>query len=175
MCIPMAAVAVGTLVIGAIGAGLAAVSAQRQVEAGNRAAEYNAKINERNAEIANLQAVDAEQRGAAAVKNLRIRIARLKGSQRAAAAASGVVVDTGSPLDVLQDTEFFGEVDAMTIRENAAREAWGFRTQAGGFVAQARLSRAKKGDPRLAGVTSLLTGVSRLGSQFGSFQRAGVL
>jgi hypothetical protein len=90
------------------------------------------------------------------------------------AAASGVLVDEGSPLAILQDTAIQGELDALTIRSNAAQEAWSFRTQAGGFTAQAGLSRAKKRDPGAALTGTLLTGTSRLATRAFEFKQAGV-
>jgi len=169
----VAITAVTTLVTSAVGAGLSATAKREEAKASNKAAEYNAQISERNAEIAELQAVDAEKRGVIAESQHRLRMARLVGSQRVSAAGSGVVVDEGSPLEILQDADRFGELDALTIRANAAREAWGFRTQVGDFTSRAALARATKGDPELAFGTSLLSGVSRLGSQFVGFANVG--
>lgn len=163
-----------SLVSGAVGVGLQAVGAQQQAEAANQAAEYNAKIQERNAEIAEMQAVSAEERGKVTEREHRLRVSGLKGSQRVSAAASGVLVDEGSPLAILQDTAVQGELDILTIRQNTAREAWGFRTQAGGFTAQARLARARRVSPGMALTTTLVSGASRLGSQFVGFERSGV-
>lgn len=160
-----------SLITGAVGVGLQAVSAHQQTEAANKAAEYNARINERNADIAEMQAVSAEERGVEEERLHRLRVSGLKGKQRVSAAASGVVVDAGSPLAILQDTEIFGEQDAMTIRANAAREAYGFRTQAGGFTAQARLSRAEKSSPALALTTTLVSGASRLGYKYATIKK----
>lgn len=168
------AVGIVSLISTAAGVFMQSQAARQQAEASNRANEYNAQIQERNAAIAEMQAVSAEERGAEAERLHRERVSGLKGSQRVAAAASGVLVDVGSPLEVLQDTAILGELDALTIRSNAAREAWGFRTQAGGYTAQARLSRAKRRDPGAALTTTLLTGASRLGSQYLNYRQAGV-
>ena len=51
------------------------------------------------------------------------------GAQRATAGASGVAIDSGSILDAQTDTSKFGALDQATIRNNAAREAWGITTQ----------------------------------------------
>lgn len=164
-----------SLAMTAAGGFMQAQAQRQQVEAANQAAEYNAKIQERNAEIAEMQAVSAEQRGTEAERLHRQQVAGLKSSQRVSAAASGVVVDTGSPLSILQDTAVQGEMDAMTIKANTAQEAWGHRVQGGGFTAQAGLARAGQGSPGAALTTGLLTGASRLGSQFIDFKRTGVL
>ena len=44
-------------------------------------------------------------------------------------AANGVDLSSGSPLDILGDTAMYGELDALTIRSNAEREAYGYRVQ----------------------------------------------
>jgi len=66
-----AVVAVGTLVTSAIGAGLSATSRREDVKASNRAGEYNAQLAERNAEIVEIQAIDAEKAVTLATLNLR--------------------------------------------------------------------------------------------------------
>jgi hypothetical protein len=48
---------------------------------------------------------------------------------------------SGTPLNLLSDTAQIGEEDAQTIRNNAAREAWGYRNQANEASAGARISR----------------------------------
>jgi hypothetical protein len=65
------------------------------------------------------------------------------GSQRAAFAASGVVVDdpNSSVADVAANTAALSEIDALTIRSNAAREAWGFRSQAQDFRTRGQIAK----------------------------------
>lgn len=171
----MAAVAIFSLVSTGAGVYMQAQAARQQAEAANQAAEYNAKIQERNAEIAEMQAVSAEERGVEAERLHREKVSGLKGRQRVSAAASGVLVDEGSPLAILQDTAVQGEMDALTIRRNSAQEVWGFRTQAGGYTAQAGLSRAQKQDPGMAFTTTLVSGAGRLGSQYLDYRGTGVL
>lgn len=146
-----------SLAVSAVGVGVAAVSAMRQAEAESAAADYNEKI-------AGIRADSAEARGKVEEKQHRLRVSRLKGAQRVATAGAGVVVDQDTPLALLQETEFFGEIDALTIQQNAAQEAWGIRA---GAVTGRR-------SPGLALGTTLLTGAGRLGSQFVDFKRAGV-
>ena len=51
--------------------------------------------------------------------------------------ASGFKVDEGSFGDVLEQTAATGELDALTIRSNALREAWGHRVEAANYRYQA--------------------------------------
>lgn len=118
-----------------------------------------AQIAENNALIAGWQAADALARGDRAASNSKIQSNQLKGTQRAAMGANGVDMGVGSALQVLTDTDFFGQVDADTIKNNAAREAWALREQANGFRSEASLfqTRANAENPWMAAGTSLLT------------------
>lgn len=158
----MGIAAIGTLLVGSIAASTAVKTAASYsaASASNKAAEYNAQVGARNAEVAELQATSALEAGSFKAQQHRLRIARLKGKQRASFAAAGVVVDQDSALDVLEDTAYFGEQDALVIRHNAALSAWGFRTQAAGFLSQSELTKLKKVSPLAAAGTSFLSGVS---------------
>ena len=62
------------------------------------------------------------------------------GTQRATLAANGVDLQFGSPLDILGDTAMFGAIDEQRIQANAAREAWGYRTEAMNYRAQGAMA-----------------------------------
>lgn len=119
----MAATAGITLMIAG---GLTQANAYQQ---SGRAAE---KVGEYNAQVDEIKAKDAEERGRLQEFNLRTNTRKLIGSQRAAFAASGVDISDpeGTAQNVFADTAKMSEMDALTIRTNAAREAWGFRSQA---------------------------------------------
>lgn len=84
---------------------------------------------ETNRRLAIQQANDAMLRGTIEESRYRREIAQVVGAQKAAFGARNVAV-SGTPLDILSDTAQIGEEDALTIRNNAAREAWGYRNQA---------------------------------------------
>ncbi len=84
---------------------------------------------ETNRRLAEAQANDALLRGTKDEARYRRVIAQVAGQQRADFGARNVAV-SGTPLDILSDTAKIGEEDALTIRNNAAREAWGYRNQA---------------------------------------------
>jgi hypothetical protein len=54
---------------------------------------------------------------------LRRQADAMTGAQVTAAAGSGVQVDTGSVLDVIEDTAYSIELDALTIESDAKRQA----------------------------------------------------
>lgn len=141
------------------GAFVSAFGAYQGSVARQRSAEYDAQVQDNNAQLAEWQARDAIQRGQTTQQNVRLRTARLKSSQRAAMAANNVALDEGSPLNVLTTTDYVGELDAQTVRSDADREAWALRQQAAGFRTDASFdrSRADSESPWASAGSSLLT------------------
>ena len=84
----------------------------------------------RNADVAERQAADAVARGIISGVRARMRGGQIVGTQMAHYAASGVLVDVGSPGDVTLRTRIITDEDEQIIRTNAAREAYGYTTQA---------------------------------------------
>ena len=119
----------------------AASAAEAQGQAQREAAESQAQLAEWNAEVAGLQQKDAIARGAEEEQRFRTGVRGLIGSQRAAFAGSGVDVGFGSAVDVQADAAFLGELDALTIRTNAAREAWGYQVQGEDLQRRAAVAR----------------------------------
>lgn len=169
MCEPVTIIAGTALVLSAVGVGVQAYGQYKEQKAANKAAEYNAQMMERNAQIAGMQAENALQRGEVAEKQHRLRVSKFIGEQRAGFGASGAVVDIGSPLDVVLDTAEQGELDALTIRHNVAMEAWGLRNQQDEFISQASMIRATKRSPGFAAGTTLLTGAGQIAGQAATY------
>lgn len=142
---------------------------QKQEKAQNAALEYQAKVKNRDAQIANMNADMVEKQGEIDEKQHRLKLKSLVGTQRAAGAGSGALVDMDTNLDLTQDTVGFGEIDALTIRRNASLDAYNVRNQASNFQAEAALARAKKGSVSQATTGSILTGASNLTQSAGQF------
>lgn len=86
------------------GAVIAAIGALQQGQAAKAAGDYNARINEQNAQIARQNAAD-QARQVERENYLRL------GAIKAAAGASGGDTGQGSVLDVLADTAAQGELE----------------------------------------------------------------
>lgn len=150
----------------ALAAGGTAVSAvgqykagQQQKKAGKAAAdvsESQAQLADYNAGVAGLQATDALERGDQAEARFRTQIRGAIGAQRTGFAAGNVDVGFGSAVDVQADAAFLGELDALTIKTNAAREAWGYQVQAFDYRKQAEIDR-KGGANQIAAGNSAAT------------------
>jgi len=97
---------------------MSAVSQMQQAKAQESAADYNAKLNKRNADI-------ALQQGAADAEAQRRQNIMRFGAARAAYGAAGVTGD-GSPLDVLESSAINMELDRQTILRNAKLKSMGY-------------------------------------------------
>jgi len=128
----------GVQAVGAIKGGNAA---KRAGEAGKRASDAQADLADYNASVADLQAADAIDRGKDEEGRFRLQVRGLIGSQRAGFGASNVDVGFGSAVDTQADAAFLGELDALTIRTNAAREAWGYQVQAEDLRRRGQIAR----------------------------------
>jgi hypothetical protein len=131
-------------------------------------AETNAEIAEYNARLAESRARDAIFRGRETETRFRTDIRGLIGAQRASYGAQGVDVSDGSSLEVQMDTAYQGELDALTIRTNAARESWGFRVEAENERMQAtairKLGKLQAKSTRDIGRSQALS--TRMGGQY---------
>lgn len=120
-----------------------------------------------NANVAEVMAADALARGREAEIRHRQGTRKLIGSQRAAFAASGVDISDAdsTAVNVFADTAALSEIDALTIRSNAAREAWGHRAKAREFAAQGQIYEYE-GDQRAIGEVLGSAG-SVMGARYG--------
>jgi hypothetical protein len=140
---------VAQTVMSVYGSYKAGKAAKKAGEAGAEVTESQAKLAEYNASVADLQAKDAVQRAAESESNFRSGVRGMIGAQRAGFAAGNIDVAYGSAIDVQADAAYLGELDALTIRTNGVREAWGFKVQAQDLRTRAAIAR-KEGTQILA-------------------------
>lgn len=124
MAVVTGVLATGVAAYGQVQAGQAA---RQQALYSQGAAQVNAEISRRNAEVQARNAEYAEVAGARQMDERARRIRSLQGAQRAAAAANGLLVDSGSVSDILDDTSRLGGMAIDEIREGSDRQAQGFR------------------------------------------------
>lgn len=130
MPLPFVAALVTAGVLKGIGTALEIGGNRRLARDVEREGETERELFGMNAEFAEEQAKDAIARGQEAELRQRYRMRTLLGAQRAAGGGSGVNVNVGSLTDVYRQDLSLGEADADMIRENASREALGFRHEA---------------------------------------------
>lgn len=131
---------------------------QRKAAAGAQAqGNYQGAIFDANANVADQQAADALARGDQAVGQSRAQSRVLTGSQRASQAAEGVDINSGSAAGVQANDAALGELDRMTLAQNAQRESWGYKVEAANDRAQGNLARMG-GRNTAAGLRNAATG-----------------
>lgn len=144
--------------------GLAGSMMQAQGQTQN--ANYQSGMMKQNAMFKEQAAQETIAAGDTSADWQRVRTGQAVGTQRSVQAANGIDVNSGSAAQLQDDTAMLGELDALTIQNNAAREAYGYRVQA----QQDRLNAVQTvQNGRTAATGSILGG---LGSAFGSFAGA---
>ena len=170
----------------AISAGSGAVSSVAGTMMGARAAKasgaaaasadlYNASAASTNADIALQNASVASDIGNTNAgitgQKARADVAAITASQ----GASGVRIDSGSNSEVRASAVQKGMLDAMTVRNNATREAYGLQTEAANFKAEAGMQKNKAVYDRQAGKvaarTTMVGGLSSASKDFGEYLR----
>jgi hypothetical protein len=135
--------------------GLTALQTYSQYQAQKQQSRYQQSMLDANARMADIRAEDAIARGETDAGIVRTRAKKMVGSQRVAMAAQGIDIGSGSAVDVQEDTARMGALDALTVKNNAWREAWGYKAEAASFRSQSRFTAvSRKGMLR----NTLLTG-----------------
>ena len=146
-----AASGIGTAlsVIGTLAGVAGSISAGKAAE---NTANYNAKVAENNATA-------ERQRAAYEASITRDRVKQVMGAQRAAAASSGLDVQSGTPVAVLGDTAKSGELDVLARLYGGESQATALQNDATMFRAQ---GKAQKKASMINAGTSLLTGFGKI-------------
>jgi len=91
---------------------------------------YQTSLANINKNFADMASDEALKRGAADVAKVQKQVRVIRGSQRAALAAQGIDIGTGSALEIQRDTENQAAKDIVTIKNNAFRESFGYKVSA---------------------------------------------
>lgn len=171
--------AAGAILAG-VGIGLGVIGTKKQERAAKAAGEaegqaydYKAAVAGYNADLARMQAGLETQVG-----DRNARISQIQGSERlegakAKYAAGNIDTSSGSANTVLNDIDSFNKFDVLTIRNNAARQAWNYMNQAAGWEQNKRLDElsaasVRKGG-RAAAEASIISGASNIANQASRF------
>lgn len=137
-----------------------------------KSAEYNAAIAGNNATIASQNATTSIQEGeanaAAASQSSKAKIGGILANQ----GASGVDVNSGSSLETRASAADVGELNAINIRSQAARTAYGFETSGVNDTAEQNMYQSQAAYAPIQGAigagTSLLSGAAAVNSPWAS-------
>ena len=157
-------------IMSAAGGIVGAIGAESQGKATKAADQYQAAILRQNAQLSQQKGEMVTEAGEAAAGKQGLATRANVGQIKAAEGASNIDVNSGSAVKVHQSATELGMLDALTIRSNAARAAYGYQVEAQGQEEQATLEEAAgqyagtAGD--IAAVSSLLSGASSAGNQY---------
>ena len=135
MCEPTTWVMIAGLV-------LTAAAGVQQADAQKKAGQAQEEQSIENAKAAKAQGESTVLAAQVAEDRRRQQTRQMLATQRTAFAANNVDMSTGTPMEILGDTAAIGEQDALTIRANAARQAWGLEVEANNSMNQGRMARA---------------------------------
>ncbi|ANZ44235.1 hypothetical protein BED41_03495 [Cloacibacillus porcorum] len=117
-------------------------AAKEQAKAAEMQSEYQARALEFNAGQARGEAEAVSRQGAAEQEALARRQRAVAASGRAAAGASGLLLDSGTAANVEAGTELQAAADRDVLRQNYQRQRFGLVNQAVGLEHQANGARA---------------------------------
>lgn len=125
---------------------------------------------EMNSKLADLNAADAIRGGEREIVQFKRQVKQVTGSQRARLAAQGIEIDSGSALDVQLDTAKEAELTVNTIRNNAYRQAWGYKMEAISQTAKGQFTTiAAKNEAKQTMLGGVMSGVGNMGKALDSF------
>lgn len=129
--------------------------------------EYQKSMAGINAKFAQVKSKLATDRGNREAADVKRKTKSLIGSQRAALAAQGIDIQSGSALQVQEDTAMIGELEALEIKNNSWMEAFGYRQEAARATQRGEIANISA--QNAAGATLLTGGVNALNKGMGAF------
>lgn len=159
-------------------AGLAAstvggIGQAMQGKAASESAAYNAEIARNNQIIANNNATAAihegEQNAASSSQGTKAKIGGILANQ----GASGVDISSGSSVDTRASAAQTGELNAINIRADAARKAYGYQNEGANAAIQEQMDKAsaknEAASSEVASASTLLSGATNPNNPFGAY------
>lgn len=149
---------------------LSGFGAIQQSRAASSSAKYNAAVAANNAatatQNANFAGAEGEQNVAASLAKTRAEVAATKANQ----GASGVDINSTSFSDVRDSEARVGKLNALNIRSQAARKAYGYQTDASTFTGQQGLYKSEAKSAKTSGyinaATTVLGGAAKAADYF---------
>lgn len=156
----------GPIALGIASIGLTLFGGYQQAQAAKAEGAYAAQVANQNAKVATQQADYERQLGNIEEEKQRRNVRLMLGSQRAALAANGIDTTSGTALDLQSETAQLGEEDALAIRANAARRAWGYEVDAMNQKANAAAAKARGKNQAIGSYLGAAAQSAALGYQY---------
>lgn len=173
----MAFLPIAATVLTGISGGIQAFGAIQQGNAAKASADYNASVANMNAAQAKENEHIASQVGMAKTGMQEQQTRASVGQTIANESASGVQLNTGSFADVGTSEKELGKLDALTVRSNATKEAFGYSVQSVNDKAQANLDTFEGKNAQNASYVNaagtLLGSASKAATQYQEYKMSG--
>ncbi|MDP6718409.1 MAG: hypothetical protein QGF59_07165 [Pirellulaceae bacterium] len=174
----MCGVAEASLAMSVVSGVMQAYGQQQAAKQAQAEANFRAALAENNRIRGEQLAEDALRRGKEAEREERIRGNLLLGQMQAVLGSSNVEVNEGSAGDLVIDQAEINELDALTVRTNAEREAQEFRFQAAAAGSEAALFRFSGENARRSGTFAaagtLLSTAGTVAQRWYGFKKDGI-
>lgn len=171
--------AIGGLVASAGSGIMGAMGASQKADAEAASYNYKAAVARNNSIIAERNAAAATSAGAVKAQSNDLKTKNLIGTQLVTQASNGLDVGSGTNVNVRQSAQDLGHLDTLTILNNAAKNAAGFKAQGMNFTAEAGLDTASAENAKTAGeygvATSLLGGASSFADKWSGYSQKGII
>src|SRR6185312_863591 len=162
----------------AAGAAVSAIGSAKQGAAEANMSNYNAQVQAQDAKAAQQNAQWAGAAGEQQTEQKQLQTRATVGALKANEAAGNIDVNSGSAVDVRSSAAQLGQLDAINIRANAARQAYGYQTQATSYEAESNLDRYAANNDVTAGdigaAGTFLGGAGNAGSNWANFMKSGM-
>lgn len=149
---------------------LGAVGAKQKAAAQSQMYTYQAGIADLNRRIALDNRDYAVYSGGEDAKRFGMKSAQAAGTIKATQGASGIDVGSGSKLDVQQSQKTVSDLDMATIRNNAARKAYGYEVEATTQQMQSDMYRSAASNSleagNIAAAGSLISGAASVSDKW---------
>lgn len=175
----MCTLAAAALAVSAVGTGVSAYGQMQAGKAQQSQLNYQAAVDRNNKIISDRYAADAIERGKEAEADQRRKTQQIIANQRVGFAANGIDLGSEVVSETLSDSAMLGELDALTVRSNAAREAYGYKVQGMNYEASAQnnilAGKNARSSGRTAAMSTLLSGAASVGNSYSDYKYRGVL
>jgi len=169
---PGAASGWGGIAASGVGAAASTYAAYSNAKGEKQNLEWVAKMQERDARMAELRAADRQAVGNEQLFKLRLQQKQHFGAQRARIAAKGGSLTEGSHLFILQDSKWVANLEAENLKSNTDKEVFALKNTALNKAFASDMSRinARQISPGASAAEGLISGAAKFSSAWNRYK-----
>jgi len=166
----------GSMILQGVGATMNAFGAFNQSLIERMSLRYEAAVADLNTKLASASAESVLLQGADEASRFRVQVEGLKSQQRVAMIANGLDINSSETAkNILESTDYVRDQDISMIKANAARAAFGYKTQAINYQTRASSLRSSASliSPLVAGASTFISGATGVANSWTRAQGGG--